>query len=116
MKHYISQKDTKSNFKKVFKIRYCEIKSIEYFLNPEAYNSGIYGWNYDLYAFRDNAISTGYRPIGAYISDDSIKHINEIARKFHKMCNANMISYNAACKQCYAEICDFLNKLNEVQL
>ena len=116
MKYYISQKDTKANFKKVFKIRYCEIQEIEYFISPKAYNGGKYGWNYDLYAFRDNAISTGYRPIGTYISDDSIKHINEIARKFHKMYNEHMIDYNAACKQCYAEIFNFLNKLNGVQI
>lgn len=116
MKYRISQKETKENFTRVFKVGYCELQEIEYFISPEGYNNGHNGWNYDLYVFRDNAISTGYRPIGAYISDDSIMHINEIARKFHKMYNEHMIDYNAACKQCYTEICDFLNKLNEVQL
>jgi hypothetical protein len=37
--------------------------------NPMAYNSGVYGWNYDLYDLDGIALLTGYRgTYGTYIN------------------------------------------------
>lgn len=115
MKYRISQKETKENFTRVFKVGYCEIKDIEYFLSPEAYNSGIYGWNYDLFAFGLYAITTGYRPIGEYTDEHFIKTINDIAydcqRKY-----INNKKFRECQDECKNKIYNFLSNYTGVQL
>lgn len=116
MKYKITQKETKQNFAKVFKVGYCEIQSIEYFLNPEAYNSGINGWNYDLFAFGKYAICTGYRPIGTQIDEHFIKTINAIANdciRKHKNYN---IDFQKCQDECKNKIYNFLSNYGRVQL
>lgn len=116
MKYRITQKKTKQNFTKVFKVGYCEIESIEYFLSPEAYNSGINGWNYDLFSFGNYAICTGYRPIGANTNEHFIKTINDIANG----CKQKYEHYNKDFKECQDEcknkIYNFLSNYSRVQL
>lgn len=40
---------------------YCELQNLLWFSNPWAYNSGVYGWNFDVYDAGDFTICTGYR-------------------------------------------------------
>lgn len=65
-------KATRNSLNKMFdliiKVPY---NKLQYVLNDndiEYYNSGLYGWNYDVYTFKFAgfrvALSTGYRPIG----------------------------------------------------
>lgn len=99
MKYKITQKETRQNFVKVFKVGYCEIKSIEYFLGPEAYNCGSNGWNYDLFTFGRYAISTGYCPIGTNVDEHFIKIINDIAND----CKRKHEDYNKDFQECQDE-------------
>ena len=63
-KFKITRKDIKENYR-VINVPYCELQSLLHYRNPIAYNSGVYGWNYDVYTFYDFdtniCICTGYR-------------------------------------------------------
>ena len=116
MKYKITQKETKQSFVKVFKVRYCEIKSIEYFLSPAAYNSGIYGWNYDLFAFGEYAICTGYRPIGAETDENFVKVINDIANDCKRKYEHYNKDFHECQDECYNRIYNFLSNYSRNQL
>ena len=116
MKYKITQKETRQKFATVFKVKYCEIQSIEYFLSPEAYNYGVNGWNYDLFAFGPYAICTGYRPIGVDVDEHFIKVINDIVndcRRKHEYYNKD---FNECQYECKKRIYNFLSQYSEFQL
>lgn len=54
----------KQNFKKIIKVGYCELQFFLKNQKPEYYTAGVYGWNADIYIFKDIALVTGYRPFG----------------------------------------------------
>lgn len=67
-KFKVTSKEVKQNYSIVISIGYCGAQALLRYEKPIAYNSGVYGWNYDLYEISDNiAITTGYRPIGKSI-------------------------------------------------
>ena len=116
MKYKITQKETRQKFATVFKVKYCEIQSIEYFLSPEAYNYGVNGWNYDLFAFGPYTICTGYRPIGVDVDEHFIKVINDIVndcRRKHEYYNKD---FNECQYECKKRIYNFLSQYSEFQL
>ncbi len=48
---------------------YCELQNLLKGVDRNAYTSGVYGWNADIYDFGGVTIVTGYRPFGKrYIS------------------------------------------------
>ena len=63
MKFKVTSKALKSGYRCV-SAGYCELQYILRDCFPVAYNSGVYGWNYDVYTFErystDIAICTGY--------------------------------------------------------
>ena len=68
---------------KVWKIGYCQaqflLKTVE--AKKVGYNAGVYGWNYDVYLFRNNVIITGYRSMfGSSFDYDLLKEYNEKAK------------------------------------
>lgn len=40
---------------------YCDLQDLFRGVEPVAYTSGVYGWNFDVYAFMGLTICTGYR-------------------------------------------------------
>lgn len=116
MKYKITQKETRQNFVKVFKVGYCEIESIEYFLSPEAYNSGINGWNYDLYTFVRYAITTGYRPIGEDTDEHFVKTINDIVNDCRRKYEHSNKDFRECQYECKNKIYNFLSNYSRVQL
>lgn len=65
MKYKTTQKAIKENYRNIIEVGYCELYYLLLYENPVAYNSGVYGWNFDIYEIDSNAaICTGYRPIG----------------------------------------------------
>lgn len=64
MKFKITRKELKENYRCV-SVGYCDLQYLLYYCSPIAYNSGVYGWNYDVYTFEQYstniAICTGYR-------------------------------------------------------
>lgn len=60
MKIKITNKFVKSNY--AIRI-YCDNLRLLQYLDCKMYNCGVYGWNYDLYEYKDVALLTGYRNI-----------------------------------------------------
>lgn len=64
MKAKVTQKEIKNSYYHILRVGYC---NMQYLLNYEQcywYNSGIYGWNCDIYDINGIIVSTGYRPFG----------------------------------------------------
>ena len=83
----IDMKRINNGFRKVFRAGYCDLCYIFMYENPQYYNSGVYGWNCDIYVDykRDIAITTGYRNMrGASIPHELIKKYSDIAKE---ICN-----------------------------
>ena len=71
-------------WKYVFSCGYCDLQNIFNGENPQYYNSGVYGWNCDIYCDyeKDIAITTGYRNTrGKRIPHEIIKKYDEIAKE-----------------------------------
>lgn len=72
-------------YDKVFRARYCDLQNIFWNTSRRAYNSGVYGWNFDLYTEYSNGVSiaftTGYRNMtGDRIPSDILQKYDTIAR------------------------------------
>lgn len=86
MKKSTSMKICK-NFKKVFRAGYCDLQSIFSRDDFQYYNSGVYGWNCDLFCDYGNdlIITTGYRNMrGLLIPEELIKEYSENAKKIRE--------------------------------
>ena len=70
-----------NSYKNKICVGYCELYYLLYFQKRIGYNSGVYGWNYDVFHidFR-TCIVTGYRPFGNIKSYDLCYKYNEKAR------------------------------------
>lgn len=77
-----------------FRCGYCDLQNIFRGVSPMYYNSGIYGWNCDLYVDfeTDTIISTGYRNMRGERIDSDIwskydkkaRHILENVKEWEK--------------------------------
>lgn len=64
MKFKTTKKQINQNYNSVICIDYCQAQYLLNCIYPDAYNSGVYGWNADVYIIDGVAIVTGYRPWG----------------------------------------------------
>jgi hypothetical protein len=63
-------------------VGYADLQNLLRFEDAEAYTSGTYGWNADVYGFDGVAICTGYRPFGnVRPSRDLIERYERLARE-----------------------------------
>lgn len=84
MKIQTTIKNIRNNWKKVYRCGYCDLVYIMRYEEPQYYNSGVYGWNCDVYCdyARDIAITTGYRNMaGKSIPHELIKKYSDIAKE-----------------------------------
>ena len=71
------------SFRKVWRCGYCDLQYIMKGIEPNFYNSGVYGWNCNIYIdwLHDTAITTGYRNMrGERIPDEIIEEFTERAK------------------------------------
>lgn len=83
-KQHTTMKNIRNNWKKVFRAGYCDLQNIFYHKEPQYYNSGVYGWNCDIYCdyARDIAITTGYRNMAGYrVPDEILEKYDAIAKE-----------------------------------
>ena len=83
MKTHTSMKSICNNWHKVYQCGYCDLQYIMRGIEPMYYNSGVYGWNCDIYVdgMHDIAISTGYRNMrGRMIPSELIKKYSDKAK------------------------------------
>lgn len=64
-----------------YAIGYCDICYLTQYIDANAYTSGVYGWNADVYFVDGVALVTGYRPFGKWVKSDVTREYNEKARK-----------------------------------
>lgn len=87
MKIKTTKKYINTVWKNVYYAGYCDLQYIMHGTNPEYYNAGVYGWNWDAYAdFKTNTvITTGYRNmIGKRVPDELIEKYTERAKEICK--------------------------------
>lgn len=86
-KQHTTMKAIRNNWQKVFRVGYCDLQNIFRYEEPTYYNSGVYGWNCDIYCdfARDIAITTGYRNMaGNRVPDEILKKYDTIAKEIIK--------------------------------
>lgn len=83
-KTHVSMKYIRNVWRKTFCCGYCDLQYIFRYEEPAYYNSGVYGWNCDIYCDykRDIAITTGYRNMtGKRIPSEIIEKYTANAQK-----------------------------------
>lgn len=83
MKKHTTIKSIKKNYTKTFQTGYCALQDIFCTVEPEFYNTGVYGWNCDIYTdnTKNIAITTGYRNLtGLQIPNEIIDKYSKIAK------------------------------------
>lgn len=63
MKTKLTNKMVKELYPNIKSASYCQIQTLLRGVEPIAYTSGKYGWNYDVYNIYGVTIATGYRNI-----------------------------------------------------
>lgn len=99
-------------YKKVFRCGYCDLQIIYKFVEPTYYNTGVYGWNCDIYTYGSSiAITTGYRNMrGERIPYDILIKYDKIAREILE----KRLTYNELEKELAKNRMNFLNELIEL--
>ena len=114
-KQHTTMKYIRNNWDKVFRAGYCDLEYIFHHEEPQYYNSGVYGWNCDIYCdyARDIAITTGYRNMaGQRIPDEILKKYDAIAKEIIK--NQWNESYEATKSKLDENRENFLAELNKL--
>ena len=92
----------------MYRCGYCDLQNIFKFVEPAFYNSGIYGWNCDIYCIGDIAITTGYRNMkGERIPDNIIVEYDKLAIQIL----SQHLSYNEIKNELDIIIMNFIHKL-----
>lgn len=81
MKFKTTRKAIKANSRIILKVGYCDLQSLLYFREAEAYTCGVYGWNADIHMFGNVTVVTGYRPFGNYSNYDLVEEYEQKADK-----------------------------------
>lgn len=114
-KQHTTIKAIRNNWTKVFRAGYCDLQNIFRYENPQYYNSGVYGWNCDIYCdyARDIAITTGYRNMaGSRVPDEILEKYDAIAKEIIK--NQWGESYEATKAKLDENRQNFLNELDNI--
>lgn len=86
-KQHTTMKYIRNVWGNVFRVGYCDLQNIFKYEEPQYYNSGVYGWNCDVYCdfSRDIAITTGYRNMaGKRVPDEILEKYDAIAKEILK--------------------------------
>ena len=91
MEFKTTKKQINQNYQNVICVGYCELDYLLSNQEPIAYNSGVYGWNCDVYDINGVAIVTGYRPWGNIHPDYKI--IKKYEDEARKICSDSWKNY-----------------------
>lgn len=118
MKTKTTRKYINAVWKNVYRAGYCNLQYIMRGTDPEYYNTGVYGWNWDAYAdYKTNAvITTGYRNMtGERVPDELIEKYTERAKEVIKR-QWTSDNVQAEFEQLRRDFWDELNKYNTSRL
>lgn len=111
MKMELTNKAVKTYFRNIRSCGYCEIQFLLRGLQPIAYTSGKYGWNYDVYNIYGITICTGYRNMPG----KRLEHITEYERKAMEVWHNYNLSYDEKLEKSNQLLFDFCMKNSEVK-
>lgn len=98
MKVKITNKELRDGYYTI-RLGYCDAQDILKFQPARFYNSGVYGWNYDVFEIDWNlAICTGYRPIQSIpekLNTAAVAIIRKYNNKAGKLNSWNYKSYTS---------------------
>lgn len=86
-KIHTTRKYINAVWKHVYYCGYCDLQYIFRYEYAVYYNSGIYGWNFDVYCdySRNIAITTGYRNMtGKKIPHELVEKYSKVAEEIYK--------------------------------
>lgn len=89
MKFKTTRKDILNNYSHIIRIPYCDAQFLLEYHDPIAYNCGVYGWNFDVYAVEGVAICTGYRSLVG----ETFKNLKKYEEKARKIYNNWDLTY-----------------------
>ena len=92
MKMKVTRREIMNGFAKVVYVPYCEASTLLRYADPIGYNAGVYGWNFDLYAFGNVAVCPGtrannyreYEKKARKILDRPVQYVDEYKSKVRK--------------------------------
>ena len=85
MKYKTTKKAIQNNYRNIIKLGAVKLYYLLKFTEPNAYTSGVYGWNADVYDFDNVAIVMGYRPFGNISPDYNIvEKYNKLGREIYE--------------------------------
>ena len=114
-KMHTTMKYIRNNWRKVFRVGYCDLQNIFRYEEPQYYNSGVYGWNCDIYCdfARDIAITTGYRNMaGQRIPSEILEKYDAIAKEILE--NMWRMPFDELKEKLYENRQNFLNELEKL--
>ena len=92
----------------VLSVPYCTLQYLLYFETEQAYTSGTYGWNSDIYVIDEFTISTGYIPVSSRHMREDYNLMKEYDRKAREVITGT--SYENAKEPVRKLLKEFLNK------
>ena len=111
MKFKTTRKAIKENGRIILKVGYCDLQSLLYFKEAEAYTSGVYGWNADIHMFGNVTVVTGYRPFGNYSNYDLVE---EYEQKAHKIATDYQVDWETRKNEVNELLDEFVSKVYEL--
>jgi hypothetical protein len=91
MKHFDTKKNIVAHYgaNNIVCVPYGYLQDLLRCDDAEAYTSGTYGWNADIYGINGTAICTGYRPFG------NIRPSRELIERYERLARAELESRNS---------------------
>lgn len=111
MKFKTTRKAVKENGGIILNVKYCGLQSLLRFKEPQAYTSGIYGWNADIYDIDGLIIVMGGRPFGNYSNYDLVE---EYEQKAHKIATDYQVDWETRKNEVSKLLDEFINKVYEL--
>ena len=84
MKYKTTRKQIEYGYRKIFQAGYCELYPLDRYFETVAYNAGVYGWNFDVIAIGNIAITTGYRGMFGRDLPEKADRILRNAKKYNE--------------------------------
>lgn len=79
-----TRSDVNRIYNRVYRAGYCELYPLYRESEAIGYNSGVYGWNFDIYTFSGGiAITSGYRSMCGGVLPEHCKKILRNAEKYY---------------------------------
>lgn len=96
MKCHVTRNDIRRNYDKIYQCGYANLANLLTYDSAKYYNSGVYGWNFDVYEIYGIALVTGYRNcIGKKIDYEICKKYESKAKRILEKHNGYENTRNA---------------------